>query len=150
MKTKEEIIKIVKNLKGEGKTVVGCSGAFDILHVGHIKYLREAKAQGDVLIVFLNSDSSIKSYKSEDRPLNNENDRAEVLSALSIVDYVVVFNEDNPVELLKEIHVDVYCNGEEYGENCVEAETVKSNGGKIHLIKRFGDYSTTAIIEKSK
>lgn len=148
IKTREELKGIVKRLKQQGKTIVTCNGCFDLLHAGHIKFLKEAKQQGDILIVGLNSDSSVKQNKGPKRPINNENDRAAVLSALEIVDYITIFNEKTPIELLEIIKPDVHVNGEEYGENCIEAPTVKKYGGKIYIIKLKKGFSTTKIIEK--
>ena len=148
IKTINEIKSIVRELKEQGKTIVTCNGCFDILHTGHIKFLTEAKEQGDILIVGLNSDSSVKQNKGPDRPINNENDRALVLSKLEMVDYVVIFNEKTPIRLLEIIKPNIHCNGEEYGENCIESETVKKNNGKIHLIKLKDGFSTTDIIKR--
>ena len=148
IKTREEIGAIAKQLKQEGKTIVTCNGCFDILHAGHIKFLTEAKAQGDILVVGINSDQSVKTNKSPNRPINNEDDRATVLASLEMVNYVTIFNETTPIKLLETIKPNVHCNGEEYGENCIEAETVKKHNGRIHLIKLKEGYSTTNIIGK--
>ncbi|MBW2981198.1 adenylyltransferase/cytidyltransferase family protein [Candidatus Woesearchaeota archaeon] len=141
---------LIKKLRGQNKKIVTCNGCFDILHVGHIKFLREAKQQGDVLIVGLNSDKSVKMSKGPKRPINNQDDRAEVVSALEIVDYVTVFDEKDPRKLLSIIKPDVHCNGEEYGKGCIEGDIVKRYGGKIYLIKLVKGFSTTKIIEKTK
>lgn len=150
IKTRQEIKETVKELKRKGKKIVTCNGCFDILHAGHIKFLKEAKEQGDVLIVGLNSDSSVKENKGPKRPINNENNRTTVLAALEIVDYITIFNEKTPITLLEIIKPDIHVNGEEYGENCLEAETVKKYGGRIHLIKLKEGFSTTDIIKKIK
>lgn len=150
IKSIKEIGGIVKELKQKGKKIVTCNGCFDILHAGHIKFLKEAKAQGDILIVGLNSDSSVKQNKGPKRPINNENDRAEVLAALEMVDYITIFNEKTPLKLLEVIKPNVHVNGEEYGENCIEAPTVKKYGGKIYLIKLKKGYSTTNLISRIK
>lgn len=150
IKSIKEIEEIVKKLKKQGKKIVTCNGCFDILHAGHIKFLREAKAQGDVLIVGLNSDSSVKQNKGVERPINNENNRAEVLAALEMVDYVIIFNEKTPIPLLGIIKPNVHVNGEEYGKNCIEAETVKKYGGKLQIVKLKEGYSTTNLIKKIK
>ena len=141
---------VCDRLRSEGKKVVSCNGSFDILHAGHIKFLSEAKSQGDVLVVGLNSDSSIKSYKSEDRPINGEDERAFVLSALEMVDYVVVFSEADPRKLLELVKPAVFVNGAEYGEDCIEAETVKKFGGRVHLVENYKGLSTTKVIEGMK
>jgi rfaE bifunctional protein nucleotidyltransferase chain/domain len=148
IKTKAEIEEISKDLIQRNKKIVTCNGCFDILHIGHIKFLKEAKKQGDVLIIGLNSDSSVKQNKGPERPINNEDDRAEILAALEMVDYITIFNETTPISLLETIKPDIHCNGEEYRENCIEAETIKKYGGKIHLIKLKAGISTTNIIKK--
>src|SRR3712207_4597506 len=94
---------IVEEAKKQGKVVVFTNGCFDILHVGHLRYLEEAKRQGDILVVGVNSDASVKRLKGEDRPINSEHDRAEMLCGLAAVDYTVLFEEDTPIELLEEI-----------------------------------------------
>ncbi|HLC65525.1 MAG TPA: adenylyltransferase/cytidyltransferase family protein [Candidatus Nanoarchaeia archaeon] len=148
IKNRNEIAEVAERLRKEGKKIVTCNGAFDILHLGHIKFLEEAKAQGDVLIVGLNSDSSIKQYKGKDRPVNDQYCRSNLIAALEMVDYVTIFEEADPRALLEAIKPDVHCNGIEYGENCIEAETVRKYGGKIHLIKNYKGISTTKIISR--
>ncbi len=148
IKTREEIEDIARQSRQQGKKIVTCNGCFDILHAGHIKFLREAKAQGEILIVAINSDSSVKQNKGPQRPINSEQERAEVLEALEMIDYVTIFNEETPIELLEAIKPHIHANGEEYGEDCIEAPTIKKNGGKIHIIKLKQGYSTTNIIEK--
>lgn len=142
------LVPIVKELKVQGKKIVTLNGAFDILHVGHLKILEEAKKQGDALIVGLNSDASVKMNKGSGRPMNNEQDRATMLGALEYVDYVVIFNEKDPRALLSTIKPDVHVNGSDYGEQCIEAEVVKENGGRIHVVKLIDGYSTTKLIQK--
>lgn len=150
IKTRKEIAKIAKELKNRGKKIVTCNGCFDIIHAGHIKFLKEAKERGDVLIVGLNSDRSVKENKGEKRPINNEKDRAIVLAALEMVDYVTIFDEKTPIELLEIIKPDVHVNGEEYGENCIEALIVKKYGGKVYIVKLKKGFSTTNLIKKIK
>jgi len=147
IKTKKEIEKIAKGLKKKNKKIVTCNGCFDILHPGHMYFLEQSKKQGDILVVGLNSDSSVKENKGPKRPINNERARAAVLSSLDMVDYVVIFDEKTPIKLLEAIKPDVHCNGEEYGYDCIEAPTVKKYGGKIHLIRNFGGFSTTKLIK---
>ncbi len=137
---------LVKNLRKSNKKIVTTNGCFDILHIGHIKSLREAKSQGDILIVGLNSDKSVKTNKGPKRPINNQKDRAELLAALEMVDYVTIFGERDPRKLLSIIKPDVHCKGEEYKQGCIEAGLVKSYGGKIHLIKLVKGCSTTSLI----
>ena len=148
IKTRKEIEEISRKLKKEGKVIVTCNGTFDLLHPGHVKFLKDAKEQGDILIVGLNSDSSIKKYKSKNRPIIPEGSRADVVSALECVDYVTIFEEKDPRELLSVIKPDVHVNGEEYGMDCIEAEVVRKNGGRLHLVQLFGDFSKTKLIQR--
>jgi rfaE bifunctional protein nucleotidyltransferase chain/domain len=147
--SKKEILNIIENLKKEGKTTVFTNGCFDILHIGHVRYLKESAKCADILIIGLNSDSSVKRLKGETRPINNESDRAELLSELGFVDYVVIFEQDSPVELLDEIKPDVYTKGADYTvETLPEAATVLKNGGRIEFIDLVAGKSTTNVIKK--
>lgn len=117
-----------------GQTVVTTNGCFDILHVGHVRYLEKTKAFGDFLIVLLNSDKSVKSIKGPSRPVNSELDRAEILSALRCVDYVVLFDEDSPKNLLDEMKPDVYTKGADYTmETLPEADIMKKTEQELNL-----------------
>lgn len=140
---------VASRLKKTNKLVT-LNGSFDLLHAGHLKILGEAKEQGDCLIVALNSDASIKRYKGLSRPLIPLKYRLEMLSALSFVDYVTWFDEDDPRELLALIKPDVHVNGSEYGADCLEAKTVRKFGGKIHVVHLIPGLSTSQIIEKIK
>ena len=141
----------MQKLKEQGKTIVTTNGCFDILHVGHVRYLEKAKSFGDILIVALNSDKSVKSIKGESRPINNENDRAEVLSGLKSVDYVVLFDEDSPIDLLLQIKPDVHTKGADYTiESLPEAKGIMDAGGRIEFISFVEGKSTTSIIEKMR
>lgn len=147
IKTKDEILKIVPNLKKEKKTVVFTNGCFDIIHVGHARYLKEAKSLGDVLIVGINSDESVKKLKGSGRPVFRQNERAEMLSSLESVDYVVIFNEDTPVNIISLIKPDIHVKGGDYEPDSIpEAETVKSCGGEVKIVKFHHGFSTTSII----
>ena len=150
IKTLDELITIVKILKHEGKKIVTTNGSFDIFHAGHVKALEESKTQGDILIVGINSDSSVRAYKSADRPINGERERALVVAGMACVDYVFIFNEENPIEFLKVLKPDVHTNSAEYGKNCVEAKTVEENNGRLYLIKKMKGLSTSEIITKIK
>ncbi len=108
----------------------------------------EASKQADVLILALNTDASIKSYKGEDRPFVGLNDRMAMIAALEFVDFVTSFDEPTPVALLDEIRPDVHVNGAEYGENCIESTIVKAHGGKIHVVERIPALSTTNLVRK--
>lgn len=146
---RENIKKLVEDLKSQGKTIVTTNGCFDILHVGHVRYLQTTKAFADVMIVCLNSDVSVKKIKGPDRPINNENDRAEILCALECVDYVVLFDESSPVDLLCEIKPDVYTKGADYTiETLPEAKPVMQNGGRVEFISFVEGKSTTNVIKK--
>ena len=148
LKFYHSLIETVGKIREENNTIVTINGSFDIIHSGHIYILEEAKKQGDVLIVLLNSDKSVKKYKGPVRPINSERDRARVLSALEMVDYVVLFNTLTPNDLLEKIKPDVHCNGSEWGKNCVEREVVERYGGRIHILKEKRAKSTTDLIEK--
>lgn len=146
---REDIPKLVSELKAQGKTIVTTNGCFDILHVGHVRYLQATKAFAEVMIVCLNSDVSVKKIKGPDRPINNENDRAEILCALACVDYVVLFDESSPVDLLCEIKPDVYTKGADYTiDTLPEAKPVMQNGGRVEFISFVEGKSTTNVIKK--
>ena len=146
---RKNIAKLVQDLKSQGRTIVTTNGCFDILHVGHVRYLQATKAFADVMIVCLNYDVSVKKIKGPDRPINNENDRAEILCALECVDYVVLFEESSPVDLLCEIKPDVYTKGADYTiETLPEAKPVMQNGGRVEFISFVEGKSTTNVIKK--
>lgn len=146
-----ELNDLLKKLREEGKTIVTTNGCFDILHVGHVRYLEKTKSYADVLIVALNSDKSVKSIKGENRPINNENDRAEVLGALKSVDYVVLFDEDSPINLLLQIKPDVYTKGADYNvETLPEAKKIMEIGTRIEFISFVEGKSTTSIIDRMR
>lgn len=148
---RDEISNIVKEIQSSGKKVVATNGCFDILHVGHVRYLQETKKYADYSIVLLNSDKSVKLIKGESRPINNENDRAEILCALSCVDYVVMFDETSPRDLLDQIKPDVYTKGADYTmETLPEADIMKKNNIKVEFIKFVDGKSTTNTINKMK
>ena len=149
--SREEVISFAEMSKKHGKKVVFTNGCFDILHTGHISLLETAKRQGDVLIVGLNTDDSIKRLKGNDRPINNEYDRAKVLSALEAVDGVVLFNEDTPIELVNGIVPNVLVKGADYTiDKVVGSDVVSRNGGEVVLVPLIQEKSTTNIIEKAK
>ena len=148
IKTRQEISKIAGQLKKEGKKIVTTNGAFDILHYGHVKLFEFAKQQGDILIVGLNSDKSIKSYKSKNRPIVGQEHRAEVLAAIQYIDYVTIFDEPDPIKFVELVKPDVHVNAATYGLNCVESEAVKKHGGEIRLFGIIKGHSTTELIKK--
>ena len=135
-------------LKAAGKKVVFTNGCFDILHCGHISYLNFARGQGDVLILGMNSDASVKRNKGDDRPVNCELDRAEVLAALECIDYVVLFDEDEPAALVGELIPDVLVKGEDWAHYVSGREAVEAAGGKVVLAKMVAGRSTTGTIER--
>lgn len=147
--SQNEIIEIVRTQQKEGKTFAATNGCFDILHVGHVRYLQKTKSLADYSIVMLNSDKSVKSIKGEDRPINCEEDRAELLSALSCVDYVVLFEERSPAKLLEDIKPDIYTKGADYTlETLPEREIVERNNIKVEFIEFVQGKSTTNVINK--
>ena len=149
--TLEELIKITEQLKSENKKIVTTNGCFDILHVGHVRYLKEARELGDILVVGVNSDESVRKLKGPTRPINNENDRSEILSSLVCVDYAVIFGEDTPVELLSQIKPSIHAKGGDYDVNTLpEAKTVQDNGGELVFINFVDGKSTTNIINRAK
>ena len=130
-----KIEELTNQIKKQGKTIVATNGCFDILHVGHVRYLKKSKEFGDVLIVGLNSDASVRSIKGPNRPINNEFDRAEVLCALNSVDYVVLFDEDSPRDLLELIKPNVYTKGADYTlKTLPEADVILKNNGWVEFI----------------
>lgn len=147
IKTQSEIIRAVKNLKKQGKKIVTYNGSFDILHLGHLKAIKEAKKQGDILIIILNTDASIKMYKGWHHPINRENVRLEMLVYLDDVDYVVTFDQINPLEILGKIQPDVHCNGSDWGRDCIERSVVEEYGGKIHILDWQDGFSTSNLIK---
>ena len=146
---REHIADFVDKLHKSGKTVVTTNGCFDILHVGHVRYLQKTKSLADFSIVMLNSDKSVKLIKGDSRPINNQDDRAEILTALSCVDYVVLFEERSPAELLEKIKPDIYTKGADYTlDTLPEREIVERNGIKVEFIDFVQGKSTTNIINK--
>ena len=148
---RENVADFVKKLHQSGKTVVVTNGCFDILHVGHVRYLQKTISFADYMIVLLNSDKSVRSIKGPTRPINNEQDRAEVLNALACVDYVVMFDEDSPANLIDEIKPDVYTKGADYTmETLPEADIMRKNNIKVEFIEFVAGKSTTNTINKMK
>ncbi|MCH8004321.1 MAG: D-glycero-beta-D-manno-heptose 1-phosphate adenylyltransferase [Nanoarchaeota archaeon] len=149
IKTINELKNIVEELKRDNNKIITTNGVFDIIHIGHIRYLQEAKKLGDILIVGINSDSSVKRIKGPERPLNNENDRAEALAALECVDYVTVFTENDPIIFLQAIKPTIHVKGGDYNmSQIIEKDTVKENKGEVKLIPKVKSYSTTDLIKK--
>jgi len=149
IKTVEELMQIVPQWKGIGKTIAFTNGCFDILHPGHIASLCEAAQTADVLIVGLNSDASVKQLKGESRPINSQESRALILAALSMVDIVTIFDEKTPLELIKSILPDVLVKGGDYKvEDIAGAKEVIEAGGKVVINPIVEGFSTTSLINK--
>lgn len=146
----EHLEEKVQELRKEKGTIATLNGSFDLMHAGHLYIVHEASLQADCLIVALNSDRSIQAYKSPFRPIIPLSYRLQMMAALEFVDYVTWFEETDPRDLLTKIRPDVHVNGSEYGENCIEAEVVKAQGGKLFIVPRIPSLATTAIIEKIK
>src|SRR5579864_1468795 len=135
--------------KKEGKKVVFTNGVFDLLHIGHITYMAKAAELGDKLVIGLNSDSSVKRIKGEDRPVNDQNSRAALLAALFFVDAIMVFEEDTPINAIIALMPDILVKGADYSvENIVGAKEVIANGGEVKTIDFVEGYSSTSIIKK--
>jgi len=147
--SKELAIEILETAKKDGKKVVFTNGCFDILHRGHVTYLNEAKRQGDILVVGVNSDASVKKLKGESRPINSEYDRAFVLDGLKAVDYTVIFGEDTPEDLIACLKPSVHVKGGDYKkEDLPETKIVESYGGEVVILNFVEGKSTTNIINK--
>lgn len=140
--------KTVKELRTHKKKITTLNGSFDLLHAGHLQMIYEASQVGDILIVALNTDRSIQEYKSPKRPIISLDYRLQMMAALEFVDYVTWFDETDPRSILSVIQPDIHVNGAEYGESCIEAETVRSHGGRIHIIQLLTGLSTSNIIQK--
>ena len=144
-------IEIINRIKAERKKIVFTNGCFDLLHVGHIRYLAQAKKLGDFLIIGLNSDSSVKELKGKDRPINSFEDRATLLSAIESVDLVIMFEEQTPENLIKDIVPDILVKGGDYNiEDIVGYQTVIQNGGQVKTLSFYEGYSSTNYINKIK
>jgi rfaE bifunctional protein nucleotidyltransferase chain/domain len=132
-----------------GKSVAFANGCFDVLHVGHIRYLQDAARVADVLVVGVNGDASVRQLKGEGRPVMPEDERAEIISAIRGVTYVTIFHEDSPTVLLQTLRPDFQCKGTDYiADSVPEAEIVKSYGGKVVIVGDPKDHSTTAVLRK--
>ncbi len=138
----------IAGLRAQKKSIATLNGSFDLMHAGHLHIISEASKAADILLVALNSDRSIQQYKSPDRPIIPLQYRMELMAALEFVHYVTWFEETDPIRLLSVVKPDVHVNGAEYGENCIEAPTVKANGGRIHIVQLVPGLSTSQIIKK--
>jgi len=137
------------SVRDEGRRVVFTNGVFDILHPGHVRYLQQARALGDVLIIGLNADASVRRNKGPQRPINDEQERAEILAALDCVDCVVIFPEDTPADIIKAIQPDILVKGADWAADAIVGrDTVEARGGQVVRVRVEQGYSTTEIIRK--
>lgn len=147
--TREQLVEVVRHGRAEGRTYAFANGAFDLLHVGHIRYLEAARREADHLIVAVNDDASVRGLKGPGRPVMAEGDRAELVAALRAVDYVVLFSDPTVTPLLELLRPDVHCKGTDYTVDTVpERYTVQAYGGRVAIVGDPKDHSTTAIVGK--
>ena len=143
-----QLVQILEDARAKGKTVVTTNGCFDVLHLGHLRYLQAARELGDLLVVGVNSDTSVHMLKGANRPLVPEDDRAELLAGLECVDYVTIFSERNPVTLLSQLKPDIHVKGGDYRiDEIIEREAVETNGGKIVVGLNVPGKSTTSLVQ---
>lgn len=148
IKTKKELIKITKDFKKRGKRIVFTNGCFDLLHIGHVRYLEKARTLGDLLVVGINSDSSVRNLKGPKRPILPVRERAEILSGLECVDYITIFNEKDPLKLITSLQPHVLVKGGDWSkQEIVGRDVVEKSGGKVILIPFVKDASTSNLIE---
>jgi len=146
---REDLAQTMKTVRASGEKVVFTNGCFDILHVGHVRYLAAAKSEGNVLVVGLNSDESVKSIKRENRPIIPQEERAEVLSSLWCVDYITLFDEPDPLSLIEVVQPDVLVKGADWPEEeIIGADFVKANGGRVVRVSVVSGVSTSQIIQQ--
>jgi rfaE bifunctional protein nucleotidyltransferase chain/domain len=149
VKTRSEAAAFTRRLQAQGQMVVFTNGVFDILHPGHLRYLQQARALGDALIIGLNADASVRRNKGPERPINTEAERAEILEALECVDAVVVFDEDTPAEIIRALQPDILVKGADWAADAIVGrDTVEARGGRVVRIPIEQGYSTTTIIER--
>jgi D-beta-D-heptose 7-phosphate kinase/D-beta-D-heptose 1-phosphate adenosyltransferase len=148
IKTKEDLHRIVEDLKKKGKRIVFTNGCFDLLHLGHIRYLEKAKFLGDILVVGVNSDRSVQSLKGPERPILPEEERAEILSGLECVDYITLFDEPTPLELISSLQPHILVKGGDWAkETTVGREVVERSGGEVVILPFVEGSSTSHLIE---
>ena len=149
MRTRADAVALVERLRAAGKTIVFTNGVFDLLHVGHLRYLQRARELGDALLIGLNSDRSVRQIKGPERPITTESERAEVLEALDCVDAVVVFDEETPWDLIAAIQPDVLAKGADWAEDAIVGrDIVEARGGRVVRVPLERGHSTSAIIAK--
>jgi D-beta-D-heptose 7-phosphate kinase/D-beta-D-heptose 1-phosphate adenosyltransferase len=148
IKTRKELLRIIDDLKAEGKRIVFTNGCFDLLHIGHIRYLEKAKALGDVLVIGVNSDASVRKLKGPKRPILPEQERTEILSGLGCVDYITLFNEIDPSRLITSLQPDILAKGGDWAkEQIVGKEVVERSGGEVVIIPFVKGASTSNLIQ---
>ena len=148
IKERKELLRIIKTLKEKGKQIVFTNGCFDLLHLGHVRYLEEAKALGDVLVVGVNSDSSVRKLKGPKRPILPEEERTEILSGLGCVDYITIFNEADPLKLITSLKPNLLVKGGDWTrEQIVGREVVERSGGELVIIPFVKGASTSNVID---
>ena len=148
IKERKELLRIIKELKAKRKRIVFTNGCFDLLHIGHVRYLEKAKGLGDVLVIGVNSDTSVRKLKGPQRPIRPEEERAEILSSLGCVDYVTLFSELDPLKLITSLHPDVLVKGGDWTkEQIVGGDVVERSGGEVVIIPFVGKASTSNLIE---
>ena len=149
IENRKSLVSAVKKLKRAGKKVVFTNGCYDILHVGHVRFLKAAKKMGDILLLALNSDASVRRIKGPKRPVTGQNERAELMAALDCVDIVTFFEEDDPYGIIKDVVPDVLVKGGDWAiDKIIGADIVKASGGKVRNIKYIKGKSTTNVIAK--
>jgi len=147
IKERKELLRIIKNLKSKGKRIVFTNGCFDILHLGHVRYLEEAKSLGDILVVGVNSDSSVRKLKGPKRPILLEEERTEILSGLGCVDYITIFNEADPLKLITSLKPNLLVKGGDWTrEQIIGREVVERSGGELVIIPFVKGASTSNVI----
>ena len=148
IKGRKELLRIIKNLKAKGKRIVFTNGCFDLLHIGHVRYLEKARTLGDALVVGVNSDSSVRKLKGPNRPVLPSKERAEILSGLGCVDYITIFDELDPLKLITSLHPNVLAKGGDWTkEQIVGREVLERSGGKVVIIRFVKGASTSTLIE---
>lgn len=146
-----ELLRAIRAERDAGRTIAFANGCFDVLHVGHIRYLAGAAVEADVLVIGVNGDASVQVLKGLNRPIMPEAERAELIASLAMVDYVTIFHDTSPSRLLAELRPDVHCKGTDYSEDSVpEGEVVRSWGGRVAIVGDPKKHSTTELLEKMK
>jgi len=149
--TETELLRVARDERAAGKTIAFANGVFDVLHVGHVRYLQDAARQADVLIVGVNGDESVRALKGQGRPVTNQHERAELVSAIRGVSYVTIFHDSSPARLIAVIKPDVHCKGTDYTEESVpEREVVLAYGGRIAIVGDAKNHSTTDLLRRMR